>query len=183
MSREPVAKRYAQALFIAAEKRNLLEEITGDLKGIAALLDQEPGFKRFLNSPRCTQTEMAALIKNVFATRVHPLTLELFNLLLNKKRLPILDQIIADFVEMIEAHQGIVRAEVTAAVPISGAMVEELVQKLGAGSGKTVIVEQKVDPAILAGMMVRMGDQIIDRSARRMLTELREHLMAVSVSR
>ncbi len=181
MSRDPVAKRYAQALFIASEKRDLLQVITEDLKGVLKLLNQELGFRRFLSSPRCTQSEMAILIKNVFAAHVHALTLELFKLLLSKKRLPILDQIITEFLEMIQAHQGIIKAEITAAVPVSDAMVEELVRKLEAGTGKTVIVESKVDPTIIAGMMVRLGDQIIDRSARRMLTELREHLMSVSV--
>ncbi len=182
MIREPVAKRYAQALFEAARKRSLLESIAGDLEGVLSLLNAELGFRRFLSSPRCTRKEMDALFRKVFADRVHPLTHELFNLLMEKKRLPILNQIIEAYLDMLEAYQGIVTAEVVTAVPVNDEFVQDLISKLEAGSGKRVKLEQKINPDIIAGVMVRLGDQIIDRSARRMLTDLRAHLNKVPVS-
>jgi F-type H+-transporting ATPase subunit delta len=182
MIREPVAKRYAQALFEAARKRSLLETIAGDLEGISSLLRAELGFRRFLSSPRCTRKEMDKLFRKVFADHVHSLTHELFNLLMEKKRLPILDQIIEAYLDMLDVHRGIVTAEVTTAVPVSDEFVGDLISKLEAGSGKQVKLEQKINPDIIAGAMVRFGDQIIDRSLKRMLTDLRAHLNEVPVS-
>ena len=182
MTREPVAKRYAQALFEAARKRSLLETIAEDLEGILSLLNAEVGFRRFLSSPRCNHKEMDRLLHTVFVGRVHPLTHQLFNLLMKKKRLPILDQIIEAYLGMIEVYKGIITAEVISAVPVSDEFVDELIGKLEAGSGKQVKLKKKIDPEIIAGAMVRMGDKIIDRSARRMLAEMRDYLSEVAVS-
>lgn len=181
MIREPVARRYAQALFKASEARDLLDTLAGDLRGLDALLRDHPRLRHFLISPQIGEKAKRELIANLFADRAHPLVVELLYLLMEKKRLPLLGQIIEGYRDLLEEHREIVRAEVTTATPVPSELEERLVRALERRIGKTVLLEKRIDASILGGMMVRIGDQILDRSIRHAFEAIRERLMEVPV--
>lgn len=181
MIREPVARRYARALFEASRNRKILDEVAGDLESIKLLLTQQPELDRLLTAPQIDQKAKKSVVGEVFTDRVHPLILELLYLLMDKKRLGILVQIIEGYRDLLEARRGITRAEVTTAVPLPEGQEQRLIERLEALTGQTILLEKRVLPAILGGMMVRLGDQIIDRSIRRTFEEMRQQLSEVPV--
>jgi ATP synthase F1 delta subunit len=100
---------------------------------------------------------------------------------LGKKRVDQIPGILEKFHDLSRAHRGIVRARVRTAVTLEPALEEQLKAKLGRMTGKTIEVESRVDPEILGGVVVEFENQIIDRSVRRGLDDLRDSLMKVRV--
>jgi F-type H+-transporting ATPase subunit delta len=107
---------------------------------------------------------------------------EFFKLLLAKKRLFRLRDIVVEFARLVEKHEGIVRAHVTSAVPLKDSELTALVAALEHGLAKKVKLDAHVDPAILGGVVVKMGDRIADQSVTTQLARLREQLLAASLS-
>ena len=181
MIRQPVARRYAHALFDAAKARGLLATVESDLADFTRLLREEPRLSSLLITPQVTTNEKRRLLEAILGGRVHALVLELLWLLLQKKRLPAIGDIIEGYGILLEAHRGIVRAEVTTVRSLSAAQQERLKAALERRTGKTVVLERKIDPRVMGGVVVRIGDQVIDRSIRRTFQEMRASLMEVPV--
>ncbi len=179
MIRDPVARRYARALFDAASGRGLLDLVAADLKDIELLLRGSPELQRLLTTPKVDEEGKRRIIRDLFRNRVHDILVELLDLLLEKKRFGVLDQVIEDYGNLLEEHRGVVRAEVTTATEVPVAQERELIAKLEKRTGKTIRLVKRIDPSILGGMMVRIGDRIIDRSIRRGFEEMREKLLEV----
>jgi F-type H+-transporting ATPase subunit delta len=182
--REPiVARRYAQALFRAAHRAGRLEAVSEDLKNLAGLIASMEGgvsLRKYLESPRGTEGKRA-LLHRAFQGRVSEMTFAFLELLLDKKRLSRLPDIIRRFEEYVREQQGIVRAEVRTAMPLDPDQLERLRLRLARLTGKTVEIAGRVDPDILGGVVVTYENQIIDGSVRRGLDDLRETLLKARV--
>lgn len=177
-----IARRYAQALFMAAQRKDAVTRVGEDLAQVVALDVKEGGrIRRFLEAPQVPTEQKLAVIEAGYRPFVHGLVVEFLRLLVAKKRLFHLRDIAAEFAARVEAHQGIVRARVTTAVPLADAETQALVASLEASLHKQVRAESHVDPAILGGVVVKVGDRIADRSVSRMLELLREQLLGAPV--
>ncbi len=178
-----IARRYAQALFLAARKKEAVDRVWDDLQGVVAV-DHAAGdrFRLFLEAPQVPTEHKFAALEATFRPVVHPLVVEFFRLLLAKKRMFELRTIVGEFERLVEAHRGVVRARVTSAIPLLDAELSQLVGALETGMKKKVRVVANVDPAILGGLVVRVGDRIADKSVRTMLTRLRDQLLSARAS-
>ena len=174
-----IARRYAQALFMAAQRKDAIDRVWEDLMGVLAV-DRATGdrFRLFLEAPQVTTENKRAAIEATFRPVAHGLVVEFFRLLLAKKRLFELRTIVGEFERLVEVHRGIVRARVTSALPLADPELAGLVAALESGLKKKVRVVSNVDPGILGGLVVRVGDRIADKSVRTQLTQLREQLLA-----
>ena len=184
MARDTViARRYAQALFLAAQKKSVVDQVWDDLQGVLAV-DKASGdrFRLFLEAPQVTTEHKFAALEATFRPVVHGLVVEFFRLLLAKKRLFELRTIVEEFERLVEDHRGVVRARVTSALPLKDAELSSLVGSLESGLKKKVRVVSNVDPGILGGLVVRVGDRIADKSVRSMLAQLRDQLLAARAS-
>ena len=178
-----IARRYAQALYMAAQKKDAVDRVWDDLQGVIAV-DKAAGdrFRLFLESPHVPTEHKFAALEATFRPVVHGLVVEFFRLLLAKKRLFELRTIIEEFQRLVEDHRGVVRARVTSALPMHDAELTGLVSALEGGLGKKVRVVSNVDPGIIGGLVVRVGDRIADQSVRTQLTRLREQLLDARAS-
>lgn len=184
MARDPgIARRYAQALFLAARKKDAVDRVWDDLQGVLAV-DKAAGdrFRLFLESPHVPTEHKFAALEATFRPVVHGLVVEFFRLLLNKKRLFELRTIVEEFQGLVEDHRGILRARVTSAVPLEDRELDGLVAALEKGMAKKIRVVSNVDPGILGGLVVRVGDRIADQSVRAQLNRLREQLLDARAS-
>lgn len=174
-----IASRYAQALFLAAVRKDAVEEVGRDM-GLSLGLDAavRQRFQQFLEAPHITTESKVKLIEEVIRPRVHPLFAEFIRLLLAKKRYFRMQDIADEFGRLVEEHRGIVRARVFSAVPLHTAELEDLVAQLEARLKKQVHVVPVVEPALIGGVVVRVGDRIIDTSIRTQLERMREQLLA-----
>jgi F-type H+-transporting ATPase subunit delta len=174
MRTEAAAKRYAQAAFAVALEYEEVERWAEDLDALATLMG-EPRAAAFLESDKVADVEKRALLEAALAD-VNPRAMNLAQLLVDKHRADLADQIRQEFHELLDEHRGIARATVTTAVPMSEDETRTAAARLSEITGKQVIVQQRVDPDILGGLIAKIGDTLIDGSVRSRLTALKRQL-------
>jgi F-type H+-transporting ATPase subunit delta len=166
-------KRYAQAAFAIARDSNSVEQWRSDLNDIASVLT-ESGLAPVLADTKLPLDQRLALVER--SLDVEPLALNLARLLVQKGRSPEARAVSDAFARMADEHQGIAHAEVTTAVELSPQKLGEIEQQLSNQIGKSVRATSRVDPAILGGVVVRVGDRLVDGSVRTRLKRLRREM-------
>jgi F-type H+-transporting ATPase subunit delta len=181
MSQNIVAHRYAHALFLVAQRRGTAEQVLTDLQGLLAVVDTDSRVGRFFRSPLVRADEKRRLLHAGLDDRVLPYVRELVDLLLRKKRLASFRAVIAEYEALLEAFQGIQRAEVVSAVPLNADESKRLHAELERMTKKTIQLTAKVDPSVVGGVYVRIGDRIIDRTVKSLLEAVEHRLFVASV--
>ena len=182
MANTAVALKYAKALFDTALEDGKLAEITRDADFLRQLREEDPAFVNFLVSPEVLTEQKMEFVKTVFEPRLDLLTVNFIRLLIEKGRIEHLPEIRKEFDRLQEEHQGRLRAQVMTAVPLSGEQESRLKQQLDRITGKNTEIEKQVDPAILGGVVVHLGNTIIDRSLRYGLRQLEESLLRTEIN-
>ena len=162
MIRDSVAKRYAQAAFEIARDRGTLDQWAADL-GLLATVIAEPQASAFLSDTRVPRNERYRFLEKTLEG-VDPLVLNLAKLLVAKGRVPITPQIVEAYRNLVDEHRGISHAEVITAVPLSDEEKRTVEEKLSELTGTRVIARLEVQPEIVGGLLVRVGDRLIDGS-------------------
>lgn len=171
-----VATRYAGALLNSAKAAGVLE---GVAESYAAVLDAVAGnaqITTFMDSPQVATQEKKALLKNVFGDKIEPVLLHFFYLLLDKNRIENTRDIGEEFAALVEDEMGVIRAQVVTAVTLADDLSADLKARLAAFTGKKVILEKKVDPAVIGGVCVTLKDKVLDGTVRTNLELLRKKL-------
>ncbi|CUU01419.1 F-type H+-transporting ATPase subunit delta [Candidatus Thermokryptus mobilis] len=174
-----IAKRYAKALFEIAEEMKKLEKITNDVVFIDSLIRSSRELQLFLKSPIIKEDKKREVLKEIFSdSRVDPVTLKFIMLLVEKKREDILHDIVKVYRQIYDEKMGIVSAEVITAVEVGERLKKKIEQKILELTGaKKVKASYRVDPSIIGGIVIRVGDTVYDASIRRRIQLLREQLI------
>ena len=181
MSARSIAQKYAKALFDEALSQGNFERTAAELDTLRDVARLQPEMVQFLHSPEVHTEEKLEFVSRVFASRVQPLAYNFLRLVIEKGRVQLLGPITEAFKELVDEHEGILHAKVVTAVPLRGEQERRLLAELGRITRKRVAVEKTVDPAILGGVVVHLGNKIIDRSLRRGLRDISERLMQVEI--
>jgi len=181
MNVDPVARRYARALFGAAETHQRLDPVAADVHAVGRLLAGEPRARGLLTAPQLDAQEKSAFVERLLAGRVDPLVVELLQLLLEKKRFALFADVVTSFGELMDEARGVLRARVTSAVALPEDLAARLRAELERHTGKRVELEPRVDPELLGGLRVQYGDRIIEQSVRRTLEAQRAALRQAEV--
>jgi F-type H+-transporting ATPase subunit delta len=168
------AKRYALAAFDLAKGEGYLDAWQESLDQIAQFMS-EPEVRRVLENTRVTQEPRQGLI-DVALADLPALPLNLARLLVRKNRTALAPAIAAQFRKLVEEDRGITRAKAVTAVPLNDVERQALVDRLEAQTGNQIILEVEVDPSLMGGLVVQMGDRLVDYSTRARLQALRESL-------
>jgi F-type H+-transporting ATPase subunit delta len=176
-----VATRYAEALLRTAKPAGTLQSCAESYAGVLAVMAGHRDLVIFLDSPQVREQEKKGLLKKVFGPQLEPVLLDFFFLLIDRNRIEALRDIGEVFADLVEADQNIVRARVVTAIALPADLETKLRDKLALVTGKTVILDKKVDPAVLGGVCVTLGDRIIDGTVRTNLDRLRKKLGAAQV--
>ncbi len=183
-----LSKRYARALVEAvAEPRapaapedrgRDLEAAGRDLQTFAQLLRDQRDLRALLANPGVQRRDKDAILKRLTAALgLGPMVATFLELLLEKGRLRHLEIIVRVYQDLVDERLGRVRAEVTTAVPLDEGVGSRLAQRLAAVAGKQVVLETKLDPGLLAGMVARIGGTVYDGSLRAQLAQAREQML------
>lgn len=168
-----LAGRYATALFDLAESGKAIPAVESDLNSLKKAIGESADLSGLINNPLLTRQASGGAIAAVAkAMKLSPLTTKFLGVLADNRRLAKLPEMIAAFSTLAANHRGEVNAEITSAHPLSAAQVAELKKQLRARVGRDVIVDTKVDPSILGGLVVRIGSQMIDSSILTRLNSL-----------
>lgn len=174
MIREVAATRYAEAAYLLAREEGKEDAWSAGLGAMAALFG-DPQAHAFLVNTRVPAARKLEMVEKALSG-ADPLVLNLARLLLRRSRTALGPQIAASFQELLDAARGVSHALVTSAVELSGDDVKAVEKRLGEITGGQVIVRTEVDDAILGGLVVRIGDRLIDGSTRSRLQALKRQL-------
>jgi len=172
-----VARRYASALFNAASKLGSQSAVNTDLADLSSAWNSVPRLAQTMESPLIPAEKKIELVTKLFGSSVSETTLGFLKLLVIKRRENILPVVQHEYAGIVDAAQGVIRAKATVAAPLSEKQKGEIIEGLKKRTGKEIVMEVHVDPVIIGGVVVRMGDTIIDGSVRGSLERLREKML------
>jgi F-type H+-transporting ATPase subunit delta len=168
-----LAGRYALALFGLAREQKQLESVGASLAALRQALSESPDFRELTTSPLIGRDEaLRAVAAAAGAMRLDPLTSNFLGVLARNRRLSHLGSVIRAFNLLAARHRGEITAEVTSARPLDDEQVDAIKQNLRTRTGRDIAVELNVEPAILGGLVVKIGSQMIDGSIRTKLNNL-----------
>jgi F-type H+-transporting ATPase subunit delta len=171
-----VAVRYAQALLEVCVEQQLVDGVAESFDSLMETMAGTPGLRVFLQSPQVRTQEKKELLRNVLGGKVESLLLDFLELLIDKDRLMHVRDIHEEFQALVERHRGLQRATVVTAVPLPEDLAAKLIAKLEARIDRRVILDRKVDPSVIGGVRLTVGDYILDGTVRAGLDELRATL-------
>ncbi len=168
-----LAGRYATALFELARDERKLDAVSASLATLKASIEQSDEFRRLIASPLIGREAAAkAVAAAVPVMGLDPLTGNFLGVLAQNGRLGKIDGIVGAFRQLLARHRNEATADVTSAHPLSDDQIEALKAKLKQQTGREVSIDLKVDPAILGGLIVKVGSRQVDGSIRTKLNTL-----------
>jgi F-type H+-transporting ATPase subunit delta len=169
------AKRYALAAFEIAKEHGDIDAWRNAIAQIAEFMT-DPEVRRVLENTRVSQEPKQRLIQAALGD-LPQLPLNLAQLLVRKHRTSLAADIALAFSELIEEERGITHAHARTAVALSEAEIADLARRLQEQTGHEVVLDVEVDPSVLGGVVVQIGDRLIDASTRAKLQAMRESLV------
>jgi len=171
MPNEALARRYATAIFQLATEAGAVDRVGHDLHTFVAALDADADVNRFFRSPVVDRQEKTAVIGEAF-DMLHEIALHAIFLLIRKRREALAPEIVVQFDKLEREARGAKTLNVTSARPLSKAELETLVAKLTAAFKTSFDVTQNVDPELIGGVRITMGDKRIDGTIAGRLDDL-----------
>ena len=166
-----IARPYAAAVFRLAKEKNALARWS-EMLSFLSLLAQDARVQAFIDDPKLDVEELERLFLQLGGENIDAEAGNLIKLLVEYRRLAVLPEIAAAFEQLKAEDEGSLEAEIIAAAQPSEAQVASVVKQLQARFGKTIDAQVKLDPALIGGLKIVIGDTVIDASVRGQLQEL-----------
>jgi F-type H+-transporting ATPase subunit delta len=168
-----VASRYAKSLLKIAIEENSLEDLHNDMVLVNDVCVNNKELTLLLQSPIIKTDKKTAIMNEIFTGKISTIATSFIAIIISKKRAGILGDIAASFIETYKLHKNIKTAQVTSAIPLSLAQKEKVIATLKASNDtESVDLKEIVDPSIIGGIIIKVGDQQVDESIKRKLTDL-----------
>lgn len=175
--RDSGARRYAEAAFQVAMRDDTLETWRSELDAAATIVSDERAVKVLAN-PAIPAERRAEVIRQLLKGRISEPVQNLIQLLLRRGRIEQLPRVAAEFRRLDDDRQGITHATATSAAPLTPDDLRALTARLEESTGGRIALDVQVDPSVLGGLVVRVGDRLIDGSVRGRLERLRNKLVS-----
>jgi len=172
-----IARNYAETLLELARRANDLEGWGKMIMDVAAALEADESLRIFLETPRISAEAKNEILAKAFQDRMPRLFVRYLQTVVKNRRQRLISEIAEEYRNLLDAVEGRVHAQVTVAREAGDAEHKLIAKELSRVLGKTVIPHLTVNPAILGGLVVRVGDEVMDGSVRRRLSKLRNTLV------
>ena len=177
-----VSKTYGDALFDVAVEENRMDSLMEEITLLEAVLKENKDFEKILIHPEIPLEEKLQVVEDVFKGRISDALTVLLRIVETKGRYKELPDIFAYFIARVKEYKKIGVAEVTSAVELGGEQKKKIEQKLlDTTRYETMEIAYKVDPEKIGGLMIRIGDRIVDSTIRSRLDRLTASLMKISL--
>lgn len=177
---EKLSRVYAQAVLDAAGDAE--DSVVEELEALGSeVLDEFPDFQKVLSSALVSQDEKLALIDRVFGSRLSTTTVSFLKVLTAHERLELLPQVVRSATKLWETRSGKMPVEIELALETSDELVEEMIAALRKRFDMDPVVHKVINPDLLAGFVVRVGDQVLDASARTRFEHARTAMVSHAV--
>ena len=175
MARQPSSKRYAQALFQLAQEQGTLDEWLGQMREAQSAL-ADPTVTAYLGSPRVRLEQKVEIVSQLLVG-LDKFVVNTIGLLVSRRAFSSLDNVVGEYAALLDITRGRVQATATSAVGLSDEQRSRLEGHLSKMLGKEVVLGVREDSALIGGIVVKVGDQVIDGSVRTRLQLLRRSLV------
>ena len=172
-----LALTYAQSLLELANEQGQTAAVANDVDALGQILEQHSEFLDFLKSPGISNEERSGAISKTFGGRLSVLLERFLHLMSERGRLGVLPQVLEAFEHLLDQQLGKVEVDVTVAEKLSEDELEAVRKRVSTALGKEAVIHQYVDAEIIGGIVLRVGDQVVDASIRRQLEAMRRKLM------
>ena len=176
-----VAIKYATALFRTAKRTAQVESISRDLVTLSELVNTNVLLKNFVESPQVEEKDKKQLLTSTFKALISEALFSFLMLVLSKHRIQYLAPMTNEFQRLVKEDQGIVEARLVTARSLDQALADEVREELERSTGKKVEMKLEVDPSLIGGIVIVLGDKIIDRSIRHQLGQLKDQMSVLKV--
>ena len=173
-----IARNYAEALLELARRAEDPAGWGKLIRDIANGVEQDITLKHFLESPKISEAQKNEVFFQALGDRVPRHFLRFMQTLVRKRRQMLIPEIAIEYDNLLDIHEGRVHANVTVARPATDAEENSIAKELSRVIGKTVVPHMNVNPAILGGVVVKIGDTVMDGSVRRRLARLKGQMLA-----
>ncbi len=169
-----MAGRYASALYSLAREQNAVDKVAGDLKSFASMIAASSDLERLVKSPVLSaEDQLKGLDALLAKAGIGGLSANFLKLVASKRRLFAIGKMTKDFNTLVDHDRGVTRAEVTVAEPLGASHMDALREALkSSAGGQSVEVDVKVDPAIIGGIVVKLGSRMVDSSLKTKLNAI-----------
>jgi len=176
MSGYRVASRYAKSVFDLAIETKLIDKVYNDMLLVEQVCNDNRPLVLLLKNPIIRYDYKLNVLNKLFKKHVSELTLKFFNLICRKNRADILPDTSRVFVKLYHDYKGIIRANVSSAVKLSGDIRKDFEGIVAKATGKKVELDTKVDETLIGGYVLQVGDNMIDNSLKNKINKLRREL-------
>jgi F-type H+-transporting ATPase subunit delta len=172
-----IARNYAETLLVLATRAEDLRGWGKMLGDVASAMGENPTLRLFLESPRISAAQKSAVITKAFSDRMPRLMLRYLQTLVQHRRQMLIPEIAEEYYNLVDAAEGRIHARVTVARETDEAGRTAIAGQLSRVFGKEVVPHVTIDPAIVGGVLVNVGDTVLDGSVRKRLGTLRRRML------
>lgn len=172
-----VARRYSQALYDIAVEDNLLDQFEAELKALTQTISTSADIQRVLYHPQIGAADKKELLHQIFAGQLTKQIQSFVDMIIDRRRQNFIADIYHEFKLMADAARNILEAQVKSAIALDDAQKGKLQNNLSRLTGKSIRLVAQVDPSLIGGVVVKIGDRVIDGSVAGRLAKLRETLV------
>lgn len=176
MRPHPLARRYAKALFELALERQILEQVSDEVKSFGRILETESRVRAYLLSPEIDKRQKREFLQRLFSEKISNLFYHFLLLLVNKGRQRYFAEIVFEFARIYDLKHNRMRATVTSAIALEEREVEEIRGLLSRLMQAEIVINSKVDAGILGGVIIQIGGKVIDGSLIHQLELMRRQM-------
>lgn len=175
-----VARRYALALYEIGTANNSLDKLVAELTSVVMFFKENTDANKILVHPRIAVEDKKSLLQQLFQSELSETASNFLSLLVERNREASLSDVVEELVEMLNRAKNIAQAEVVSAMELNLEQVEEIKQQLAKCTGKIIELSTRVDASLVGGVVVRIGDTVIDGSIKNRIKSLQEQLRNIS---
>jgi F-type H+-transporting ATPase subunit delta len=172
-----IADVYAEALFTLAREAGAIDEVHAELEELVRLLSEQPDVAAFFASSSVDDDDRERSFDKVFRGRLSDLVLNTLQVMNHHDRVGLVPQLLRAYVLRVEAHRGQVEVMATSAVELDEGQRRQVEEIAAALSGRKPLVEYVVDPDVIGGLVLQIGDDRYDNSVRRQLHSMHARLV------
>lgn len=177
-----ISSTYANALFELAIEKNKTDEWQEEIQALKGILEENPKFGQLMVHPNVSKEDRMKLAMEAFEGKADPEIVGLIRIIIEKDRYTEIDAILDDFINQVKEHNGVGVAYVNTATELSDTQKKAVEEKLLATTDyKSMEMHYSVDPAIIGGMVIRIGDRVVDSSISSKLEGLKKSLLQAQV--
>ena len=172
-----IARNYAETLLVLARKAEDLRGWGKMLTDVATAMEENPKLRLFLESPRVSAEQKSQVLGKAFTDRMPRLMLRYIQSVVMHRRQMLIPEIAREYLDLVDAAEGRMHARVTVASETDDAGRSAIAQQLSRMFGKEVVPHVSVDPSIIGGVIVHVGDTVLDGSVKKRLASLRRRML------